>query len=279
MIDVDSVKDLVALAMEWIMLNGMKTLVAIFIIFVGRYAAKFLQNSITKVLEKSDLDSRYTNLITNTTYYGVFGMVILAALDKVGIDTSAVLAVIGSAGLATGLALQGSLNDIGAGVLIRIFGVYKPGDNVEARSDADSSAASKAKIVEIGIFSTSLVDSSGKTISVSNSTIQKEYMVDHRKTPSAAITAAITIEIGADRNDGVEKIKTFIVETAAKDSNILQDPKPQLYVKSLEGDRLTFSLKLYTQQENYARLKESINENIISAFAAQKLNLLSVRMA
>jgi small conductance mechanosensitive channel len=121
-------EQIAAKVQEWIALYGLKVIAAIVILIIGRWAAKGVTSLIRKMLRKGRIDETLVSFVANLCYVGVMAVVIIAALGQLGVHTASFVAVLGAAGLAVGLALQGSLSNFAAGVLMIIFKPFKVGD-------------------------------------------------------------------------------------------------------------------------------------------------------
>jgi Small-conductance mechanosensitive channel len=152
---------------------GLGFLSAILIFVIGKWVAKIVSNIIEKAMEKSKVETTLASFAKNMIYYAILVFVIIAALGKLGIQTSSFVALIGAAGLAVGLALQGSLANFAAGVMIIMFEPFKAGDVIEA-------GGASGTVKEIQIFST-IMASEDKKIIVPNSKITSDKIVVHKR--------------------------------------------------------------------------------------------------
>lgn len=151
---------------------GMNFLAAILIFIIGKWAARFASRILEGALSRSKLEKTLIVFFRNIAYYTILTFVAIAALNKIGIETSSFLAIIGAAGLAVGLALQGALSNFAAGVMIIIFHPFRLGDYVEA-------GGGEGTVSEIQIFSTILINRDNKRIIIPNAKLTGDKIVVH----------------------------------------------------------------------------------------------------
>jgi small conductance mechanosensitive channel len=147
-------EDFAVRVQELIAFYGLKVIAAIVILILGRFAAKAIRAILLRMLQKTKLEAALVSFIASLSYVAVMAFVIIAALSKLGVETASFVVVLGSAGLAIGLALQGSLANFAAGVLILAFKPFKVGDYIEGGGVAGS-------VEQIGIFTTDFYDGPG----------------------------------------------------------------------------------------------------------------------
>jgi len=157
-------------------------LAAAAILFFGRLAAKLVANAVRSVLDRSHTEPTLVRFLANLVYAVLLAFVIIAALERLGVNTTSFAAVIAAAGLAIGFALQGSLSNFAAGVMIILLGHFKAGDLIEA-------AGQKGRVVDVQIFSTVLVDENGIKVIIPNGTITTGTIKVH-EAPAAERAAA-----------------------------------------------------------------------------------------
>ncbi len=153
---------------------GFNFLAAILIFIIGKWAAKIVTNVLEKPLQNSKIEKTIANFIKNIVYYAILVFVSIAALNKLGVETSSFLAIIGAAGLAVGLALQGSLSNFASGVLLILFQPFHLEDYVEA-------GGAEGTVIEIQIFSTILTTKDNKRVIVPNAKITGDKITVYPK--------------------------------------------------------------------------------------------------
>jgi len=153
------------------------------VVVLGRFAAKLVANVVAKVLDRSHTEPTLVRFLSNLVYAILLAFVVIAALERLGVNTTSFAAVIAAAGLAIGFALQGSLSNFAAGVMIILHGHFRAGDLIEA-------AGQKGRVIDVQIFSTILIDENGVKVIVPNSAITSATIRVHSAEASAARTAA-----------------------------------------------------------------------------------------
>ena len=188
--------------------------------------------------------------------------VIVAALDRLGLNTTGLVAMLGAAGLAVGLALQGSLQNFAAGVMLLLFRPFKAGDYVEA--------ADCAGVIEsIGIFTTTLRSVDNKEIIVPNGSIYKGNIINY----SARSTRRIDLRIGVGYQDDLRKVKQVLTATAETDGRVLKDPELLVAVEELADSSVRFLLRAWVKSDDYWPVTFALNENIKLAFDAHRISI------
>lgn len=160
-------------AVAYVIPYSISLISAILIFIIGKWAARLVSRVVGMAMEKAKLNETLSSFLKNIVYYMLLVFVCIAALNKVGVETTSFVALIGAAGLAVGLALQGSLANFAAGVMLILFQPFKLGDEVEA-------GGASGTVKEIQIFSTILKTSDNKTIIVPNAKITADKIVIHR---------------------------------------------------------------------------------------------------
>ena len=160
-------------AVGYFMQYGLSFVYAILIFIIGKWVARFVSKIAGATMHKSKLNETLASFLKNIIYYVLLIFVVIAALNKLGIETTSFVAIIGAAGLAVGLALQGSLANFAAGVMLILFQPFKVGDEVEA-------GGASGIVKEIQIFSTIMETNDKKTIIVPNAKITSDKIVIHR---------------------------------------------------------------------------------------------------
>jgi len=161
-------------AWVYFMQYGLSLAYAILIFLIGRWVAQITSKVIESAMGKAKINLTLASFLKNIIYYVLLAFVVIAALNKLGIETTSFVAIIGAAGLAVGLALQGSLANFAAGVMLILFQPFKVGDEVEA-------GGASGIVKEIQIFSTIMEAKDNKTIIVPNAKITSDKIVIHKQ--------------------------------------------------------------------------------------------------
>lgn len=239
--------DGLAQANTWLMDNsdlfvqyGVNIISAVLILFIGNIVVKAVAGSVAKVLKKKEMDNAVVEFIHGLVRYLLFVIVLIAALGRVGVETASVVAVIGAAGLAIGLALQGSLSNFAAGVLIVAFRPFKSGDYVEISGVAGSVEA-------IQIFQTILKTPDNKMVVVPNSGVIGGAITNYSRHATRRVDMVIGVSYKAD----LQKTKQVLRATLEKDPRILKDPDMTIGVLALADSSVNFVVRPWVKTEDY----------------------------
>lgn len=219
---------------------GVNVISAILILFIGNLVVKAVAGSVANVLKKKEMDKAVVEFIHGLVRYTLFIIVLIAALSRIGVQTASVVAVIGAAGLAVGLALQGSLSNFAAGVLIVAFRPFKSGDYVEIGGVAGSVDA-------IQIFQTVLKSPDNKMVVVPNSAVIGGAITNY----SRHETRRVDMVIGVSYKSDLQKTKRVLRETLEKDPRILKDPDMTIGVLTLADSSINFVVRPWCKTSDY----------------------------
>ena len=241
---------------------GLKIIAAIVIFVVGRWVARALRNATKKMMAKGDVDETLISFVGNLTYITLLAFVIIAALNQLGIQTTSFIAVIGAAGLAIGLALQGSLANFAAGVLMIIFRPFKAGDYIEGAGVAGT-------VEEIQIFATQLKTPDNKTIIVPNAKMMGDNITNY----SAKDTRRVDMVIGVGYGDDLKKVREILEDILAKDDRILEDPAPTIGVLELGDNSVNFAVRPWVKKEDYWGAYFDVTETVKRRFDEEGISI------
>lgn len=224
---------------------------ALVILFVGNVIVKSIASSVAKLLAKKRMDKAVIEFIHGIVRYGLFVIVLIAALSRVGVQTASVVAVIGAAGLAVGLALQGSLSNFAAGVLIVAFRPFKSGDYVEVAGVAGCVDA-------IQIFQTVLVTVDNKMIVVPNSGVFSSPITNYSRHEERRVD----LKIGVSYKSNLNFVKEVIRNTLAEDHRVLSSPVATVGVIELAESSVVLVVRPWCKTEDYWDVYFDLNQAI-----------------
>ncbi|MFH1063129.1 MAG: mechanosensitive ion channel domain-containing protein [Candidatus Omnitrophota bacterium] len=209
---------------EYVLLYGLKIIASILILVIGKFASKFLTGVLKKIMQKAKVEETLVSFVSHIAYVAAMTFVVIAAIGQLGVQTTSFIAVLGAAGLAVGLALQGSLSSFAAGVILIIFKPFKIGDFIIASGEMGT-------VKEIQIFNTVLAHPDNRKIVIPNSqvtggTITNFSAIDQRR---------VDLVFGISYTDDMKKAKDILAKVVASDKRVLTDPKPVIAVSEL-GD-------------------------------------------
>ena len=219
---------------------GTKILGALIVLIIGFWVAKMIKKGITKLMEKRGVDATLISFVASLLYTVMKIFVIVAALEKLNIRTTSFIAILGAAGLAIGLALQGSLANFAAGVLMIIFKPIKVGDFVEAGGAVGS-------VEEIGIFTTLLKSPDNKKIIIPNAGVTGGNITNFNVNG----TRRVDLVAGIGYSDDIDKAKKVLEEIIAADSRILKDPAPQIAMSEMADSSVNFVVRPWVKPDDY----------------------------
>jgi len=241
---------------------GLKLLAALVIFYVGRIVARMLQKALRKMLQTQAVDKILETFVCNLAYWAIMIFVIIAAINQVGVQTTSLIAVMGAAGLAVGLALQGSLSNFAAGVLIVIFRPYRVGDWVEA-------AGISGSVEQVQILTTMLKTGDNKQIIVPNSQIMNSIITNY----SANDTRRIDMIVGVSYSDDLDKVRKTLEELVASDERILKDPACTIAVSELADSSVNFVVRPWASTADYWSVKFDLTEAVKKRFDEEGISI------
>jgi small conductance mechanosensitive channel len=247
---------------EWSMVFGMKVLAAVLILVIGRFIAIALRKLIRRLLHKGHMEETLISFISNASYILIMTFVIIAALGQLGVQTASLIAVLGAAGLAVGFALQGSLANFAAGVLMAIFKPFKTGDFIEG-------AGVMGTVQEIGFFTTELQSPDNKKIIIPNAKLSSDNITNY----SSKDQRRVDIITGVSYKDNIDKVRKVLEEVIAADSRILKEPAPTIAVMELANSSVKFAVRPWVKTSDYWDVYFSLQEQIKKRFDAEGITI------
>lgn len=248
----DALKSLIDMAIDF----APKLLVCILILWIGFKLIKLLKKTITKLLDRRNVEASLKTFLTSFTDVILKILIVIMAMDVIGIKATSFIAILGAMGLAIGMALQGTLQNFAGGVIILLLKPFKVGDYVECESY-------KGYVREMRIFHTLIQPFNGRIIIVPNSELATKSLINHTHEPIIRLDVVASVAYGTD----LGKAKEILQSVIDADSRILKEPKaPKVIVTELANSSVDFTLWLWTKTEDYWGVWEHIRENIYNAF-------------
>ncbi|MEL6493270.1 MAG: mechanosensitive ion channel domain-containing protein [Cyanobacteria bacterium J06634_6] len=236
--------------------------VAIAIFFVGRALARFAKRIVKKIMTKAQVDPTLTVFASNILFYAIMAFVVLAVLGHIGIETTSLVAAIGAAGLAIGLALQGSLTNFAAGIIIIIFRPFHVGDWVEA--DGYS-----GYILEIELLTTTLKTLDNRTVIIPNGNLTDGDLVNY----STQGTLRLDLVVGVDYSTDIDRVKAIFMEVLTANSRVLESPAPSVGLLEMAASSLNFAVRPWVESKDYLPLSLSLQEEIKKRLDQEGINI------
>lgn len=240
---------------ELLTISGLKIIAALIVLIVGRWVAQVIKNIIKKLMQKKAVDPTLISFIADLAYFSLLVFVVIAALGQLGIQTTSFIAVIGAAGLAIGLALQGSLANFAAGFLMILFRPFKVGDYIEGAGVAGS-------VEKIKIFTTQLQTPDNKVIIVPNAKLTGDNIVNY----STKRTRRVDLVFGIGYGDDIDAAKKIISDVIAADDRILKDPPAKIAVMELADSSVNFAVRPWVNSADYWNVYFDLTETIKKKF-------------
>lgn len=240
---------------------GLNLLAAAVIFFVGRIVARMLVKGIRKLMAAQSIDPILVSFVSSLVHWTLMSFVIIAAITKLGVQTASLVALIGAAGLAVGLALQGSLANFAAGVLIVLFRPYKVGDWVEAAGVAGT-------VIQVQVLTTILNTADNKQIIIPNGQIMDSIITNY----TANDRRRIDLVVGVGYDDDIDKVRKTVEELVSADSRILKDPACQIAVAELGDSSVNFNIRPWVQSSDYWAVRFDLIEAIKKRFDKEDIS-------
>ena len=236
---------------QWIIPYGTKILLAVAIYIFGKLLARILSNLLGKIVLTSSKDEMLQSFVSSISYFLFLLIVVIASLSQLGINTSSLVALIGAAGLAVGLALQNSLQNFAAGVMILIFKPFKKGDFIEA-------GGTGGKVEQMGLLMLELRTGDNKTILVPNGKVFADSITNYSRNETRRIDLILDISYESD----IEKAKAAVSKVLANEENVLKDPEPVIGVGNLAASSVQLFVRPWVQTSNYFSTQIALLEKI-----------------
>jgi len=241
---------------------GKNIVIALVIFYVGRLAISFIVRGLRKLMQKQGVDTTLETFVCNLVRVALLIVVVIAAIGALGVETTSFIAIFGAAGLAVGLALQGSLSNFAAGVLIVLFRPYRVGDFVEA-------AGISGTVEQVQILTTVLTTPDNKQIIVPNSQIMNSIITNF----SAKETRRVDMVVGVSYSDDLDKVRKTLEELVAADDRILADPACKIAVSELADSSVNFILRPWVNAADYWGVKFELTEAIKKRFDQEGISI------
>lgn len=239
-----------------------KLLGCILVLWIGFKLIKLLKKALTRLLDKRNAESSLKGFLTSLVDVLMKVMLIIMAMDIIGIKATSFIAILGAAGLAVGMALQGTLQNFAGGVIILLLRPFRVGDYIECGSY-------KGYVKEIRIFHTFIRPFNGRIIIVPNSELATKSLINHTRDNVIRLDVVASVAYGTD----LDKARQVITDVINADELILKDPIPKIAVSELNNSSVDYSLWLWVTVDDYWTVWMRIRENIYKAFYANGISI------
>lgn len=248
--------------MQLLTLYGLRVLYAVLIFFVGKWVAGKVSRLICSMMKRARVDETLISFAKHVIYAALLVFVVIAALSQLGIETTSLAAALAAAGLAVGLALQGSLSNLAAGVMIILFRPFRVGDYVEAGGTGGT-------VEDISIFTTSFKTPDNKHVIVPNNEITAKIITNY----SAKSERRLDMVIGVSYNDDLLKVKNILTKILEEEPLVLKEPKAVVAVLALADSSVNFAVRPWVKTVDYWDAHFALHEKIKTTLDAEGISI------
>ena len=247
--------DILVKLQDFLQSNGLNLLAALAILIIGRWISKFITRLVAASMTKAKVDPTLITFVDRLVYIGLLGVVIISALAKAGVPQASMVGVIGAAGLAVGLALQGGLSNFAAGVLIIFFRPFRVGDLIEA-------ADSLGHVKSIELFTSTIITLDNKNVIIPNAQLTSDKIINYTVTDHLRMD----LVFGASYRANIDKVKEVCMAVLKEDKRVLQDPAPFVGVFEHGASSVNYAVRPWVKAAEYWPVYFDIQEKIKKRF-------------
>ena len=232
-----------------------KLISAIFILIIGLYGIRLINRMVKKIMLKNEFDPTLSRFLANSLLWALRLLLFITVISRLGIESSSFVAILGAAGLAVGLSLQGSLSNFAGGVLIILFKPFRVGDSIEAQGVIGT-------VNEIQIFTTKLLTANNQTIFIPNGILSNGVIINYSL--QGMRRADLTFSLSYDTN--IKVAKDIVMQVMQNHPNVLKTPEPSIVVKNLTDSAIQIGIRPWSKNEHFAITSSDILEQCKDAF-------------
>lgn len=237
--------------LEGALVVGLKIVAALLIYYVGRWFVRRVMKLMDKVYEKKSVEKSLRSFLSGVVKVLLYVVIVLIIIQVLGINTTSLVAMIASAGLAIGMALSGTLQNFAGGVMILLLRPYRIGDYIDAQGE-------EGTVTKIGLFSTEIITVDNRVIYIPNSTISTSVIDNYSTSEMRRVDWTVNVEYGSDP----DKVRKVLVDMLKSDSRVAADPAPVVFLVNLADSSVQFSARAWCKNSDYWGLKFDIQERI-----------------
>ncbi|MFC1734962.1 mechanosensitive ion channel family protein [Candidatus Hydrogenedentota bacterium] len=241
---------------------GLTILRAAAILLIGLWLAKILRSLTDKVLTHRRVEPTIASFTKHLVHAATVVLVIIMTLAELGVETTSFIAVLGAAGLAIGLATQGALSNLAAGILMILFRPFKIGDFIEGADD-------QGIVTEVQMLTTTLTTLDNKTVIIPNAKLMGDNITNYTEKGCRRVD----LVFGVGYRDDIDKVKTVLANVLARDERILQEPEPMIGVLELGDNSVNFAVRPWVKPEDYWDVYFDVTENVKKAFDSEGISI------
>ena len=244
--------------LEW----GGNLLMCLLILIIGWYVSKWAESLVLRAAERSKLDKAVASFLGSIARYMVLTATVIASLGQVGVETTSFVAVIASAGFAVGLALQGSLANFASGVLILVFRPFDLGDVVVVGGET-------GKVVDIGLFATTLVTPDNITIVIANASVTGGNITNFTRKGTRRGHIAVGVAYGAD----LKQVQEVCLEAAKKCPLVKTEPAPAIAFTEMAASSINFDLMVWSEVADFLAMQHEVRSHVYDGLNAAGIEI------
>ncbi len=232
-----------------------KLISAFLVLFVGLYAIRFINRVVRKIMIKRELDPTLSKFLADILLWILRVLLFVTFISKLGIETSSFVAILGAAGLAVGLSLQGSLSNFAGGMLIILFKPFRVGDTIEAQGVIGT-------VSEIQIFVTRLISGNNQTIFVPNGALSNGTIINY----SMQGTRRVDLVFSLSYDTNIKTAKEIVMKVMREHPKVLKNPEPEVAIKTLTDNAIHLAIRPWSKNLDFGIVSSDILENCKEAF-------------
>ncbi len=241
---------------------GIRVVAALTILIIGRFVARLIVRILKKLMSRANVDETINNFLGSIFQATLTVIVVVAALEQLGVDTTSVLAIFAAAGLAVGLAFKDSLSNFASGIMLILFKPFRQGDFIDA-------AGVSGVVEEIRIFNTVMKGPDNREITIPNSHIYGDIITNY----SARSTRRIDLVIGIGYDDNIGIAKNLIMDIFSRHEGILADPEPAVMVSNLGDSSVELAVRPWVNSSDYGTVRADLLQSIKETFDAAGISI------
>lgn len=232
-----------------------KLISAFLVLFVGLYVIRFINRMVRKIMIKRELDPTLSKFLADILLWILRVLLFVTFISKLGIETSSFVAILGAAGLAVGLSLQGSLSNFAGGMLIILFKPFRVGDTIEAQGVIGT-------VSEIQIFVTRLISGNNQTIFVPNGALSNGTIINY----SMQGTRRVDLVFSLSYDTNIKTAKEIVMKVMLEHPKVLKNPEPEVAIKTLTDNAIHLAIRPWSKNIDFGIVSSDILENCKEAF-------------
>jgi len=239
-----------------------KLISAFLILFIGIWAIRIISNIVRKIMVRRNVEPTLIEFLSDIMFWAFRVLLFIAVISKLGIESSSFVAILGAAGLAIGLSLQGSLSNFAGGMLIIMFKPFKLGDTIQAQNVSGT-------VVDIQIFVTQLLTSNNQAIFIPNGILSNGVIINYSQQHNRRTD--LVFSVSYDTN--IKLAKELILNILENNPKILKHPKPTVSISDLTDSSIKFAIRAWTETADFSDVSSDILEDCKTAFDAAGISI------